>query len=107
MKKYTAQFKFPCNFNTNTPQAEEWRKATPETYPDYYGISQIVVTDSGDIYVKKPKHTTGVINMRSAGGKWEKLSSVVLGRGAYKRSVEQFLSDIGAVEAKFAGGPRV
>lgn len=98
MEKFTMMFRFPCNVQSNSPQAEVWRNATPETNPELFGTTYACVIDD-DLYVKKPKHYVGVINRKLAGGRWEKAK---LG----DMSAIEYLKKGKATAASFRGAPR-
>lgn len=100
MQKFKASFKFPCNLHCTSPQAIEHKLATRETHPHLFGETLFCLID-GTLWQKKPKHYTGVIHLRAAGGKWEKVSMRT------HISVESYLERIGAHEATFRGAPRV
>lgn len=106
MKKYTAIFKRPCNFHSNSPQAEEHRKATSETRPDLFGVTKICVIDD-TIYWKQPKHYTGVINQRAKGDKWEVCPLNAPVRERCEKVTAKILEHLGAVPADFRGAPRI
>ena len=100
MQKLKAQFKFPLNVNCNSPQGIAHKAATPETHPHLFGETLLCVIENR-LFKKNPKHYTGVINQRAAGGKWEE---VELNPGL---SIQSYLERIGAVKAEFRGTPRI
>jgi hypothetical protein len=102
MKKFTSVFKFPCNFHSNSPQADAWRNATKESHPAYFGETLVCITDDERIFRKQPKHYTGVINQRAAGGKWEEITAQL---NRNKICKEQYLGNL--VAAEFKGQPRI
>lgn len=106
MQKYTAIRKKPLNVQGCSPQAEVWRNATPETYPDYF-MTGLIVVNGDDVYIKWPKHQTGVINARVSGGKWEKVNPHYVAYSRHGGGVAGWLEQVGAVHADFKGGPRL
>lgn len=101
--KYTVIRKKPCNFQACTAQRAAWDAATPDANPDYFMIGQCVV--AGDsAYIKWPKHYVGVQNMRSAGGKWEKVQGAIV---SHYGGISGWLEHVGAVPADFKGGPKL
>lgn len=98
MKKFTRVFKFPCQFQSNTWQAEEWKNATPESNPEYFGKSLVCVSDEGRIFTKNPKHYIGVLSQRARGGKWEELQLKEKYKGVYLSTL---------TPAEFKGQPRI
>ena len=104
MRKLTSIYKFPCNFQCNSPQRADWDIATPETHSHIFGVMRIAILDCGDIYVNRPKHITGCINTKVSGGKWERLNDRII---FHHGGTEVYLSKIKAVDCDFRGGPRV
>ncbi len=100
MQKFTAQFKFPCNFQSNSPQRLAHDAATPESRPDLFGETRFCVIENR-LFAKRPRHYTGVIHQRAAGGKWEE---VKLRAGI---SISTYLDGVGAKPADFKGLPRL
>lgn len=93
MKKYTAQIARPCNLHSASEQAKNWSETME---------MRIVVTDQGRVWVKKERHLIGVLNTKPAGGSWER-HNVSFSK---RITVDQWLAQVGAVEADFKGGPR-
>lgn len=91
MNKYIATIRKPCNFNSASPAAKNWNETME---------MRIVVTDAGAVWVRKERHDVGVINLKAAGGKWERHTLNP------RQSVLQWLEQIDASPATFRGGPR-
>lgn len=106
MQKFTAVFRFPINLNTNSPQAIALKAATPETHPHCFGTTRICVIDN-TVYWKLPRHTVGVINLRSKGGKWEECPLNAPKQERCETVTQTILKHLGAVPADFRGKPRV
>ncbi|HDZ9162569.1 hypothetical protein [Vibrio parahaemolyticus] len=106
MEKYTAVFKFPINFHSNSEQARSLRNATPETHPDRFGVTLICVINN-TVYWKQPKHSVGVINLRTKGGKWVESPLNAPVRDRCDAVTKKILEHIGAVPASFRGAPRL
>jgi hypothetical protein len=97
--KCTATLKKYNNFMTGSPQHAAHKAATLESNPECFYTAQFVVVGE-TLWKKTPKLTTGVINQRTVGGKWE------LCKLASADAIIAFLERIGAVAADFRGGPR-
>lgn len=106
MQKFKAVFKHTSGVQVNSPNHQAWLDATPETHPHFFGETLIVVTD-GRIFRKQPRHYTGVINRRAAGGKWEEITDRVKRSGFSGRTIDEYLKAISAVESSFRGSPRI
>lgn len=104
MRKFTAIFKKPVRFPCGTPQNDAWKAATPETRPDLFGEERIAVLDSGEVWARREKHTQGVGYCRAAGGVWRRVPPLNV---SHYGGVEDWLAHVGAVPAKFRGGPNI
>jgi len=90
MKKYTAQITRPCNLHSASEQARDWNETME---------MRIVVTPEGVVWIKKDRHDVGVNPFKAAGGIWYKKPKT-------SQAMEEWLLQVGAVEATFKGGPR-
>ena len=97
--KCTAVLKKYNNFAHGTPQHAAHEAATYQSNPELFYQAQFVVGGE-TLWKKTPKLTTGVINQRTIGGKWE------LCKLASADAIDAYLDRIGAVAADFRGGPR-
>ena len=97
--KCTAILKKYNNFMHGSPQHAAHEAATYQSNPELFYQAQFVVVGE-TLWKKTPKLTTGVINQRTIGGKWEfcKLASA--------DAIDSYLDRIGAVASDFRGGPR-
>lgn len=103
MEKYTITFKHNSGVQVNHPNHQKWVEATPETHPSLFDVTKIVVTQDR-IFRKQPKHNTGVINRRAAGGKWEEITERVLRRFT---TIHQYIIACEAIHADFRGCPKL
>jgi hypothetical protein len=97
--KYTATFKKFNNLASGSSQHIAHDVATIESNPEFFYQAQFLVAN-GSLWRKTPKLTTGVVNQRTIGGKWE------LVKIASADSIEGYLARVGAVVADFKGGPK-
>jgi hypothetical protein len=97
--KYTAILKKYNNYMDGSPQNAAHKAATPERNPECFYTAHFVAVGK-TLWKKTPKLTTGVINQRTVGGKWE------LCKLASADAINAYLERIGAVAAEFRGGPR-
>lgn len=106
MQKFKSVFCPPINVKADYAKkaAEQAREIQMRDNPEF----TLWAIKDGALYRKMPKHYTGVINLKPAGGKWEKYETPKTTESRYRlhESNEAFLSRIGAVEADFKGGPR-
>lgn len=103
MEKFKTVFKHNSGVNVNSTNYQTWLEATPETHPQYFDETLIVVSGVR-VFRKLPKHYTGVINRRVAGGKWEEITDRIARTG---KPISEYLKKIEAVETTFRGGPRI
>ena len=104
MEKYTKVFKHNSGVQSNAPFHKVWLTATPESHPDLFDVTHIVVSEDR-IFIKKPRHYTGVINRLAAGGKWEEITDKIKRHGF--TTIHQYLIASNAVHANFRGSPRI
>lgn len=106
MKKFKSIFCPPINFRNDDAKkrARDLREIEMKENPQY----TLWAIKDGVLYKKNPPHYTGAINMRSAGGKWEKhtLPTITTATGRARESIKDFLVRINAIECSFRGGPR-
>ncbi|MDX1475909.1 MAG: hypothetical protein R3309_17175 [Reinekea sp.] len=95
MKKFIGKVSAPINFHSTSRQASELRESPRQL------TVKVVITDDGLVFVNTEKHKVGVINQRTAGGKW------IERKPSRYESLEQYMEKIGAVESSFRGSPRV
>lgn len=99
MKKFKSIFCPPINFRNEDAKirARELREIEMHENPQF----TLWTLKDGVLYQKTPKHYVGAINMRAAGGKWEKFTPPC------RETIEAFLARVNAVECSFKDGPRL